>query len=120
MAYSRFTLNKQEKMTIGALLVLALIHFLNQTFPRLAMFWSRTLGQTSETISNVGETASTLAIGYTILKISKVIPGYGRLAGMVLGYGLILASLIPLFMQGRSLSDVLSGLGGNNNGQVNG
>ncbi len=117
MAYSRFTLNKQEKMTIGFLLVLALIHFLNQTFPRLAMFWSRTLGQTGETVSNVGETVSTLSIGYVILKLSKVVPGYGRFAGMVLGYGLILASLIPLFMQGRTLSDVL---GGNNNGQVNG
>ena len=110
MAYSRFTLNKQEKMTIGFLLVLALVHFLNQTFPRLAMFWSRTLGQT-------GETVSTVAIGYAILKVSKVVPGYGRLAGMVLGYGLILASLIPLFMKGRSLSDVL---GGSGNGQVNG
>ena len=81
------------------------------------MFWSRTLGQTGETISNVGETVSTLSIGYVILKLSKVVPGYGRIAGMVLGYGLILASLIPLFMQGRTLSDVL---GGNNNGQVNG
>jgi hypothetical protein len=117
MAYSRFTLNKQEKQTIGALLILALVHFLNQTFPRLAMFWTRTLGQSAETVSNVGETVSTVAIGYAILKVSKVLPGYGRLAGMVLGYGLILASLIPLFMQGRSLSDVL---GGSGNGQVNG
>jgi hypothetical protein len=117
MAYSRFTINKQEKMTIGFLLVLALVHFLNQTFPRLAMFWSRTLGQSAETISNVGETASTLSIGYVIVKISSKLLGYGRLAGMVLGYGLILASLIPLFMQGRTLSDVL---GGNNNGEVNG
>ena len=117
MAYSRFTLNKQEKQTIGALLVLALVHFLNQTFPRLAMFWSRTLGQSAETVSNVGETVSTVAIGYAILKVSKVVPGYGRLAGMILGYGLILASLIPLFMKGRSLSDVL---GGSGNGQVGG
>jgi len=109
MAYSRFTLNKQEKQTVGALLILALVHFLNRTFPRLAQFWSNTLGQTSETVSNVGETVSTVAIGYAILKVSKVLPGYGRLAGMVLGYGLILASLVPLFMQGRSLSDVLGG-----------
>jgi len=113
MAYSRFTLNKQEKQTIGVLLVLALVHFLNRTFPKLAQFWSNTLGQTSETVSNVGETVSTVAIGYAILKVSKVVPGYGKLAGMVLGYGLILASLIPLFMQGKSLADVLGG-GGNN------
>jgi len=112
MAYSRFTLNKQEKQTIGVLLVLALVHFLNQTFPRLAQFWSNTLGQTGETVSNVGETVSTLSIGYVIVKISSKIIGVGRIAGMVLGYGLILASLIPLFMEGRTLSDVLGG-GGN-------
>ena len=117
MAYSRFTINKREKQTLGLLLGLALLHFLNMTFPALKQFWSRTLGQASEVIENVGETVSTVGIGYIIVVISGKLIGWGRFMGMVLGWGLILASLAPLFMQGKSLADVLGGIG---NRQING
>jgi len=38
---------------------------------------------------------------------------------MILGYGLILTALLPYFFRGKSLQDVLSGLGGSGNNGVN-
>tara|TARA_B100000287_G_scaffold140185_1_gene132076 strand:- start:1945 stop:2298 length:354 start_codon:yes stop_codon:yes gene_type:complete len=113
MAYSRFTLNKQEKMTIGTLLLLALIPFLNKLFPALNRFWTDTLKIPSNIVNNTLEDVGMVAIGYTIVKVSKVVPGFGRFAGMVLGYGLILTAVVPYLFQGKSLAQLFQG-GGNN------
>ena len=118
MAYSRFTLNKQEKMTIGALLVLALIPFLNKLFPALNRFWTDTLKIPSNIVNNTLEDVGMVAIGWTIVKVSKQVPfPMGRLAGMVLGYGLILTAVVPYLFQGKSLADLLQG---GNNGSLSG
>ena len=117
MAYSRFTLNKQEKMTVGTLLVLALIPFLNKLFPALNRFWIDTLKIPSNIVNNTLEDVGMVAIGFTIVKVSKVVPGGGRFAGMVLGYGLMLTAIVPYLFQGKSLADLLQG---GNNSQVNG
>lgn len=117
MAYSRFTLNKREKMTVGTLLVLALIPFLNKLFPALNRFWTDTLKIPSNIVDNTLEDVGMVAIGYTIVKVSKVVPGWGRVAGMILGYGLILTSIVPYLFQGKSLADLLQG---GNNSQLNG
>ena len=117
MAYSRFTLNKQEKMTVGTLLVLALIPFLNKLFPALNRFWTDTLKIPSNIVNNTLEDVGMVAIGFTIVKVSKVVPGWGRCAGMVLGYGLMLTAIVPYLFQGKSLADLLQG---GNNSQVNG
>ena len=113
MAYSRFTLNKHEKMTIGTLLVLALIPFLNKLFPALNRFWTDTLKIPSNIVNNTLEDVGMVAIGFTIVKVSKVVPGWGRFAGMLLGYGLMLTAIVPYLFQGKSLADLLQG--GNNN-----
>ena len=113
MAYSRFTLNKQEKMTIGTLLVLAFIPFLNKLFPALNRFWTDTLKIPSNIVNNTLEDVGMVAIGFTIVKVSKVVPGWGRFAGMLLGYGLMLTAIVPYLFQGKSLADLLQG--GNNN-----
>ena len=117
MAYSRFTLNKQEKMTVGTLLVLDLIPFLNKLFPALNRFWTDTLKIPSNIVNNTLEDVGMVAIGFTIVKVSKVVPGWGRFAGMVLGYGLMLTAIVPYLFQGKSLADLLQG---GNNSQVNG
>ena len=117
MAYSRFTLNKQEKMTVGTLLVLALIPFLNKLFPALNRFWTDTLKIPSNIVNNTLEDVGMVAIGFTIVKVSKVVPGWGRFAGMVLGYCLMLTAIVPYLFQGKSLADLLQG---GNNSQVNG
>ena len=109
MAYSRFTLNKKEKMQVGFVLLLALIPFLNNLFPALKRFWKDTLKIPANIVDNTIEDVGMVAIGYAIVKVSKVVPGYGRLAGMILGYGLILTAVVPLLFQGKSLQDVLSG-----------
>jgi|TARA_X000001036_G_scaffold25059_1_gene20929 hypothetical protein len=114
MAYSRFTLNKNEKMQIGVVLVLALIPFLNNLFPMLKNFWKNTLKVPANFVDNTLEDVGMVAVGYAILKVSKVVPGYGRFAGMVLGYGLILSAIVPYLFQGKSLGDLVSG-GGNAN-----
>ena len=117
MAYSRFTLNKQENMTVGTLLVLALIPVLNKLFPALNRFWTDTLKIPSNIVNNTLEDVGMVAIGFTIVKVSKVVPGWGRFAGMVLGYGLMLTAIVPYLFQGKSLADLLQG---GNNSQVNG
>ena len=53
MAYSRFTLNKNEKMQIGVVLVLALIPFLNNLFPALKNFWKNTLKLPANLVDNL-------------------------------------------------------------------
>jgi hypothetical protein len=117
MAYSRFTLNKNEKMQIGFVLVLALIPFLNNLFPQLKNFWKNTLKLPANLVDNTLEDVGMVAVGFAIVKVSKVVPGYGRLAGMILGYGLILSAIVPYLFQGKSLAEVFSGSG---NGQING
>ena len=117
MAYSRFTLNKNEKMQIGVVLILALIPFLNNLFPQLKNFWKNTLRLPASLVDNTLEDVGMVAVGFAIVKVSKVVPGYGRLAGMILGYGLILSAIVPYLFQGKSLAEVFSGAG---NGQLNG
>ena len=119
MAYSRFTLNKKEKMQVGFVLLLALIPFLNNLFPALKRFRKDTLKIPANIVDNTLEDVGMVAIGYAIVKVSKVVPGYGRLAGMILGYGLILTALVPLFFQGKSLQDVISGFKGSGNNGLN-
>ena len=116
MAYSRFTLNKQEKATIGMVLLLAVIPFLNNLFPALRRFWTDTLRIPVNIVDDTLEDVGMVAIGFAIVKISKVVPGWGRFAGILLGYGMILTALIPYLFQGRSLADVLSGQGRSLNG----
>ena len=119
MAYSRFTINKKDKMQIGLVLLLALIPFLNNLFPQLKSFWKDTLKIPANIVDNVLEDVGMVGVGYVVVKISSALVGYGRIAGMILGYGLILTALLPYFFRGKSLQDVLSGLGGSGNNGVN-
>ena len=109
MAFSRFTLNKREKQQVGFVLILALIPFLNNLFPALRRFWTDTLRVPANIVDNTLEDVGMVAIGWAIIKVAKVVPGWGRFAGMVLGYGLILTAVIPYLFQGKSLQDVLTG-----------
>jgi uncharacterized protein YjeT (DUF2065 family) len=102
MAYSRFTLNKNEKMQIGFVLVLALIPFLNNLFPQLKNFWKNTLKLPANLVDNTLEDVGMVAVGFAIVKVSK---------------GLILSAIVPYLFQGKSLAEVFSGSG---NGQLNG
>ena len=114
MAYSRFTLNKKEKQQLGFVLILALIPFLNNLFPALKNFWKDTLKIPANIVDNTLEDVGMVAVGFAINKVSKVIPGTGRIAGMILGYGLILTAVLPYLFQGKSLADLLSGNSGLN------
>ena len=114
MAFSRFTLNKKEKQQLGFVLILALIPFLNNLFPALKNFWKDTLKIPANIVDNTLEDVGMVAVGFAIIKVSKVIPGTGRIAGMILGYGLILTAVLPYLFQGKSLADLLSGNSGLN------
>ena len=116
MAYSRFTLNKKEKQQLGFVLILALIPFLNNLFPALKNFWKDTLKIPANIVDNALEDLGLVAIGFAIVKVSKYVPGYGRIAGMVLGYGLILTAVVPYLFQGKSLAEVLGSNAGSNLG----
>lgn len=114
MAYSRLTLNKKEKQQLGFVLILALIPFLNNLFPALKNFWKDTLKIPANIVDNTLEDVGMVAIGFAIVKVSKYLVGTPRIAGMVLGYGLILTAVIPYLFQGKSLADLLSGNSGMN------
>tara|TARA_Y100000401_G_scaffold115613_1_gene119640 strand:- start:586 stop:930 length:345 start_codon:yes stop_codon:yes gene_type:complete len=109
MAYSRFTLNKKEKQQLGFVLLLAFIPFVNNLFPALKNFWKDTLKIPANIVDNTLEDVGMVAIGYAVVKVSKVVPGYGRLVGMILGYGLILTAVVPYLFQGKSLQDLIGG-----------
>ena len=115
MAYSRVTLNKKEKQMIGVALLLAFIPFVNNLFPAVRNFWINTLNVPAEMLDNVGESVGLVAVGYAVLKVSKFSLGYFRLIGMVFGYGLILAGVVPYLFKGQSLRSLL-----NRGSEVNG
>ena len=109
MAYSRFTLNKKEKTTIGVLLLLAMVHFLTQTFPALKSQLDKLWGANADMVNNALENVGLVAIGFTIVKVSRALVGVYRLSGMVLGYGVILVAVVPYLFRGRSLQSLLGG-----------
>ena len=108
MAYSRFTLNKQEKMTGGTLLVLALIPFLNKLFPALNRFWTDTLKIPSNIVNNTLEDVGMVAIGFTIVKVSKVVPGWGAVPVMAF-IGILLLVFLVIMLQIYNQSLLLQG-----------
>ena len=88
MAYSRFTLNKKEKQQLGFVLLLAFIPFVNNLFPALKNFWKDTLKIPANIVDNTLEDVGMVAIGYAVVKVSKV---------------------VPYLFQGKSLQDLIGG-----------
>lgn len=108
MAYSRVSLNKKEKQMIGVALLLAFIPFVNNLFPAVRNFWTNTLGVAGEMLDGIGESVGLVGVGYAVLKISKLLPGYFRVIGMLFGYGLILSGVVPYLFKGQSLRQLLN------------
>ena len=108
MAYTRVSLDKQEKTGIAVALFVILIKQLNDFIPRLREFWSGIDERVPEAVDNF----SLIGLGYIVLKVSKVIgkaKGFmvASIAGMVVGYVLIAVGVAGTF--GINLYDTIMG-----------
>mgnify|MGYP001161356784 FL=1 len=111
MAYSRITLDKNEKNFLSIAFILILIDQLNRYVPAIKDFWDGI----DERIANVVGDLSIAGLGYIILSVAgKLFRFKGFMifgvAGMIVGYTLIAVGLASVL--GINLTDRIRSLFG--------
>jgi hypothetical protein len=108
MAYTRVSLDKQEKTGIAVAFFVILIKQLNDFIPNIRNFWDGIDERVAPAVDNL----SLVALGYVVLKVSKMIgksKGFmvASVVGMVVGYVLIAVGVAGTF--GINLYDTIMG-----------